>query len=307
MMPVVERCNRIPLTNWSFCPDTSVCVGGDIAHCHNHYILVEGKECVVSEEAQETVATMIQLLQTWTIADLCNPDGNPYAVGRSTENRPFFGYSQLKGELEVGIDWTTVLKKMPDDFVLDAQSDGNLRVALHESHRVALPSKCVAKKIFRSLLEGVASAVLVVIGWTFALSLSILSVYWSLFYEIPLMTLIFTVVVPIFGRLIMAVFRRLMFRRQLELDRVSVREEVYKHLKAKSDQYRPIILVRDRILFDPFLPYHSNAAMRKRILDKVWPRVVKDVAKDNHVTSTRMMVSGVSRECWKWSDRGPMQ
>jgi hypothetical protein len=177
------------------CPDTAVCVGGGIDHCHTQDVLMEGKGC-------ETVATIIQLLETWTIVDFCNPDGNPDALGHSTENRPFFGYSQLTGELDVGMDGTAVLKNMPDVFVLDTQSDGRLRVALHESHRVVLPSTCAAKNTLRSLLLGISSAVLAVFRWTVSLTLSSLSVYWSLFYELPLETLVFTVVVIISGWLV---------------------------------------------------------------------------------------------------------
>jgi hypothetical protein len=146
----------------------------------------------------------------------------------------------------------------------------------------------------------------VVFRWTFSLTLSILSVYWSLFYEIPLMTLIFTVVVPILGWLVIAFCRKRMFCRQLELDRISVLEAVYKALSAALDQHHPVLMVRDRILFDPLLPYHLSGATRKRILGKVWPRVVNDVANDNRVTKARMMSDGVLRECWKWSDQGPM-
>jgi hypothetical protein len=47
-----------------------------------------------------------------------------------------------------------------------------------------------------------------------ALHESILSVYGSLCYEIPLVTLVFTVVVPFLGWLVVAFIRK----RQLELD-----------------------------------------------------------------------------------------
>jgi hypothetical protein len=86
---------------------------------------------------------------------------------------------------------------------------------------------CVANNVFRSLLEGIARAVLVVFQRTFTFVVSIRSVYWSLYYEIPLVTLIFTVVVLILKWLVIASFRRRMFRRQLELDRVYVRQKVY--------------------------------------------------------------------------------
>jgi hypothetical protein len=73
-----------------------------------------------------------------------------------------------------------------------------------ESYRVVLPSTCAAKNTLRSLLLGIFSAVLAVFRWTVSLTLSSLSVYWSLFYEIPLETLVFTVVVIISGWLVIA-------------------------------------------------------------------------------------------------------
>jgi hypothetical protein len=324
---------------WKPCPTYSHCAGGQVVSCHNknkyNFLQVRDNACVLTTTATETIQAMIQLLRYWTMVDMCMTRGSPYAVKRQrveedggtnpsqSRGRPLFLYTQLCGELELGYDWSLIefvvhnenkMEKFSgkgDLFVLDQLEDGNYIIGLGDNPSVSvlvLPLQCRAKIALRGAVQATWRLLMFfLLGAIWNVLTFVVSVYGQVFVEIPLLTLFFSVFVPLIGWLVVGSLHRRQTKWRLahtrNLHRVLMRGRVYETLSAAAATEHPVLLLRDGILFDPALPFaHMTAADRTAICQHVWPAVVSDVAKDNRVRKTKVRTDeGVWRESWKWT------
>lgn len=211
------------------------------------------------------------------------------------------------------MSWLPVMEYLGHIFEWDFTANEELppRIALRGTYPIVLPPTCQAKRALATVVQVSFDLVFWLLQSIWMIVLVIGSVYWSVLREMPFRAVIVMVVVPLAGAGVVFTYRRRRWqeqiREQLEFDRVQIRERVYELLQATPQRYHAIILVRDGILFDPKLPYHTTLESRDRVLHQIWPCVVQDLARDNRVSKARMTVDGTPRECWRWRDNCPDQ
>jgi hypothetical protein len=306
---IAERCKKVPLSSWLSCPEGAVCSQGLVQQCaHPKYYEVSPghDECILSISTQKTISDIVSWMELASLVHACQPGGNPYALDRDGAGYPFFGLSQVLGELDV--EWDPVLIRILKDLdgviKLELQPDNNYRVGLDENHIVVLPRKCRVKKVLVGVMNGTIGAfwgiVRMILGWF----LQVTSIYVELLFEIPAQTLAFSIVLPVMGWLIVSYLqnrrREAIETRLLNNDRVFVRQEVYKVLRSEPDKNHVVLQVRDQILYDTNLSYHSDSKARNRIIKKVWSKVVADMQKDNRIVKARINTNKGACDSWKW-------
>jgi len=308
---VIQRCAKVPSSDWVKCPEVASCRGGVIVEClHAPYFEPDsaGSTCVATGASEEVTQLLSTLLAKWTVADICDVDGNAYTQSYASDSgHPQFLFTQLMGEIEMGMSAAIqqVVKTQVDIFELQS-TEGSLEtlVSLHKSYPLDYPGVCSVKMTMRSFFETLFNFLMAVISEIFGWLVTALGLYWELFTEIPIATLCVTVVVPSIFWFVSAYMkargRRKKMKDQVAEYRVLMREAVYKRLKAKPGYHQASIHIRDEILFDPSLPFHSSISARRLAMNDVWPHVVTDVATDNRISRSQMTDGGKRRLCWCW-------
>ncbi|GAX18895.1 hypothetical protein FisN_8Hh112 [Fistulifera solaris] len=310
VVPIIaERCKGVPLSSWSSCPEGAVCSQGLLEQCaHPKYYEVSPghDECILSISAQKTISDIVSWMELASVVHACQPGGNPYALDKDGAGHPSFGLSQVLGELD--IEWDPMLIRILQDLEgviqLELQPDNNYTVALDEKHTLVLPRKCRVKRVLVGVMNGTLGAfwgvARMIFGWCFQVS----SMYMELLFEIPAQTLAFSVVLPIVAWLVVSYLkirrREAIETRLLNNDRVFVRQEVYKVLRSEPNKNHVVLQVRDQILYDPNLSYHSDSKARNRVIKKVWSKVVADLQKDNRIVKARINTNKGVCDSWKW-------
>lgn len=306
---IAERCKNVPLSSWSRCPDGALCSHGLLQQCAypKYYEVSPGHDdCVLSIPAQKTISDVVSWLELSSVVHACQPGGNPHALDGNGGGYPFFGLSQILGELDV--EWDPVLIQILKDLEgvtkVELQPDSNYTIALDQSHIVVLPRKCRVKKVLVGIMNGTIAALVGLFRLIFGWSMQVTSIYVELLYEIPAQTLAFSVVLPIVGWLAVSYLqkrnRQANEEKLLNSDRVFVRQEAYKVLRNEPDKNHVILQVRDQILYDPNLSYHSDSKARSRIIKRVWSKVVADLQKDNRILKARINTNKGACDSWKW-------
>ncbi|GAX12016.1 hypothetical protein FisN_8Lh112 [Fistulifera solaris] len=306
---IVERCKGVPLSSWLSCPEGAICSQGLLRQCAHpkYYDVSPGHdECILSISTQKTISDVVSWMELASVVHACQPGGNPYALDRDGAGYPSFGLSQVLGELD--IEWDPVLIRILKDLEgvikLELQPDNNYTVALDENHIVVLPRKCRIKKVLVGVMNGTLGAfwgvVRMLLGWFLQVS----SIYMELLFEIPAQTLAFSIVLPVVGWLVVSYLqtrrREAIETSLLNNDRVFVRQEVYKVLRSEPNKNHIVLQVRDQILYDPNLSYHSDSKARNRVIKKVWSKVVADLQKDNRIVKARINTNKGVCDSWKW-------
>lgn len=306
---IAERCKNVPLSSWSSCPDGAECAHGLLQKCANskYYDVNPGQDdCVLSIHTQKMISDIVSWLELSSVVHACHPGGNPHALEKDDAGYPFFGLSQVFGELDM--EWDPVLIQILKDLEgvieVEQQPDGNFHIALHPSHVIVLPRKCGVKKVLRGIMDAFTGAFFGLMHMVIGSLIQFTSIYLELMYEVPTQTLAFSIVLPIVGWLVVSYFQKRRYEanevKQLNSDRVFVRQEVYKVLRNEPDKNHIVLQVRDQILYDPNLSYHSDSKARNRIIKKVWSKVVADLQKDNRIVKARINTNKGACDSWKW-------
>ena len=292
-MTVIPACQDVPNSEWLPCLKNAHCLGGAIERCvDTKHCMLKDNTCVLNDQARETIQAMVRKLGEWHAADICRSGGNASV--------PLFGYSQLVDELGLEQDVKLIHAASNDEksLVVVRAPDGDVLIGLHPSHKVTLPGTCRAKLFLLGRFETMGPVLQAALGLVWAIVVWSLDVYLQLFFEIPLFTTFFTIILPVFWIIVTRLRRRRLRKaldRQEQLYHVRIQRRVYELLSAED--FRPIRSIRDEIRRDP------NLAMNEeRMFKDIWPEVVVDINRDKRVLKRRINMDGVSRECWKWSD-----
>ena len=267
------------------CPDGGICLYGKLFDCEDavHYSMApDQRSCELNEATKATLDFLESKLYSLTAQVKCNEccDSHPM---------PRFDYQQeLVQQYPDELAHQGITKDMllaTQKFVLEVEEEtGRTMIGLPEGTPVALPWSCKMQQFLSSI-----GSLLVVVLHT-------LSLYaWACVSAYPLTSLIGLGIVL----LVKARRDRLERRRKLIQETSHVRDSVYSILQGNAFVAHQVLHVRDQIGMELY-PYSNTK--RHGLFQTVWPRVVAQVAQDNRIAKSQVVVENgsVIRDQWQW-------
>jgi len=299
---LADYCANVPAPSFLFCPKDAHCSGGVMEYCHGkHYDIAPTTKdhCLLTVEANNTIAAMVEQLHEWTVQDSCSWGQCAYTVDRTpdTDARPLFNYAQLVGDLELPWDYNKLTQaanaqtpnnKNKQVFSTARQGD-LLLIGLHADQPLRLSAWCMLKMcvfvVLGVLLSAVWMLVRVLAAWIFDLT----------FGGYPMISTICALV----GFLVLVALHQRgqnqRYKQELRNDVVKVRTLALVALADRKENQA--LFVRDKVAFDLY-PAHKKG--RDYLCRVVWPHVVGDIQQDNRVSKRTVVTDDGTRAFWKW-------
>jgi hypothetical protein len=266
--------------NAAVCPADAICEFGRLVSCSlGHYeVSQSGEMCVLTQQTNESIATLQSLLVDWTVKDQCGDSpSEPY---------PLFDYSklQLVKPLELSPERLS-LALVQQQFVVELQDDG-IWVGLPDDHSLSYSPGCRMSRFLKFSLSWCGSQMV-------AFAHRVAKLVWTCLSAYPLTSLIGLI-------LVLAAHRRrsyLAHRSRVLRDIAHLRQLAYEYLQDVPNQAHVVLHIRDEIAMSL---YPDSKAKRAYIIKQVWPRVVPDVQLDNRIRKTTRIVDGNPQDVWQW-------
>jgi hypothetical protein len=262
------------------CPANGICEFGRLVSCSSgqYEVSQSGEMCVLTQQTNESIATLRSLLIDWTKRDQCGDSpSEPY---------PLFDYSklQLVNPLEFSPERLSIAL-VQQQFVVEQQDDG-IWVGLPDDHPLTYSPGCRMARFLKLSLSWCGSHMV-------AFAQRMAKLVWTCMSVYPLTSLIGLL-------LVLAAHRRrsyLAHRSRVLRDIAHLRQLAYEHLQDVPDQAHVVLHIRDEIAMSL---YPDSKAKRAYVIKQVWPRVVPDVHLDNRIRKTTRIVDGNPQDVWQW-------
>jgi hypothetical protein len=305
-------------TTWTACPRGGHCVGGYLKLCYDNYLQVslDGTCCIFTQQAQQDVDAIIDLLTQYTIEYMC--------VGPQRAQNPCYAQDLVSSQLlqSTGTTNDSVMMDPLDHHYQSSplfffrsitdtlQIPYNPKLLLHTQHRPQFdhdhtgdggdndvfifernekdgsiliglhPSQTIELPWGCYMKKMILSIVTTLVVWIWTAVIVIGSWILSYFMESPILSIFVTSTGLLSYMTIRMIQQRRRVQRQLEYDIVQLRERVYDELCKDRRTAVPAQVICDRIAWNV---YPTSYPQRYRIHHILYPFVVRDIESDRRV------------------------
>jgi len=260
------------------CPTGGVCENGVLVDCTSSFYHVSENKggCILSKDTNETLSTMMTILEEWTVEKKCQL----LSYGKAM---PLFEYSevQLVNPVELATN-PLDLSILETEFLVEQRENG-IYLGLKKAPK--LPFTCLIGSLIKSSFENFG-------GFLLSCFFALIVLIGSCFEAYPIASLVVLVIALIVRRI--QKYRN--YRSKLKQDIAQVREMTY-NLLQEAPESHVVLHVRDEISMDL---YPSSRSQRQYLAKEVWPRVVPDIYGDNRVRKSSKVIEGKPRDVWQW-------